>query len=83
MKEATGELNATVVVVISIGILSAFFYYTVWPTLNDNFTAQSKCSKAWCENPCGEGSGKNSCGATTAKCYYGNDRKVITCPWKG
>ena len=49
MKEATGELNATVVVMLAIGVLMAFFYYTLWPLIKINFVSNSQCSKAICE----------------------------------
>lgn len=49
MKEASSELNATVVVVLAIGVLIAFFYYTLWPILKNNFEKNSQCSKAICE----------------------------------
>ncbi len=50
MKEATGELNATVVVVLAVGVLMAFFYYTLWPLLKSNFERNSQCSKAICDS---------------------------------
>ena len=31
MKEATGELNMTVVTLIAVGALGAVFYFVVWP----------------------------------------------------
>ncbi len=51
MKEATGELNTTVIVVIAVGVLMAFFYFTLWPLIKENFNKSSQCSKAICE-PC-------------------------------
>ena len=48
MKEATQDLNMTMVVVISVGVLLTFFFYYLWPILNDNFRAESQCSKAAC-----------------------------------
>ena len=33
MKEATGELNVTLIVVMAVGILVAYFYFTIWPSL--------------------------------------------------
>ena len=88
MKEATGELNLTIIVVIEVSLLIAFFYYTIWPSLNNNFEANSMCSKAWCENPCGEGSSENACSDAIGKlatCYVGKkeDGNKIMCPWKG
>ena len=48
MKEATGELNMTVVTIVLIGFIAAFFAF-FWPTIqetiqdtwNDNTTSQS------------------------------------------
>ena len=48
MKEATGELNTTVVVVISVAILSAFFFGVLWPILKGNFERQTGCKAAIC-----------------------------------
>lgn len=33
MKEATGELNMTVITVIAIAAVAALFYTLVWPTI--------------------------------------------------
>lgn len=33
MKEATGELNMTVVTVVAIAAVGAFFYAFVWPSI--------------------------------------------------
>ena len=48
MKEATSELNLTVIVVISVGILMAFFFTVIWPMLNGNFSRESNCKRATC-----------------------------------
>lgn len=85
MKEATGELNLTIIVIIAIGVLVAFFYFTLWPILNANFEQNSQCAKAACENPCS--TGKNTCDAmkdiTKVKCYVKGSSNPIYCPWKG
>ena len=75
MKEATGQLNSTVVVVLAIAVLSAFFYFTLWPALKTNMEQTTNCSKAWCE-------GKPNSDGLTVQCYYGKDKKPITCVWK-
>ena len=49
MKEATGELNVTVIVAISVGILSAFFFGVIWPMINKNFQSETSCKKATCD----------------------------------
>lgn len=45
MKEATGELNMTVITVVAIAAIAAFFYIFVWPGIrvsiaNNNCTAE-------------------------------------------
>ncbi len=35
MKEATGELNMTVVTIVLIGVIAAFFAF-FWPTIRDS-----------------------------------------------
>ena len=76
MKEATGELNATVVAVVAVGILLAFFYFTIWPVIRENTEHNTNCSKAIC-NKCPNSDGK------TVSCYYcdGKTAKDITCAW--
>lgn len=79
MKEATGELNATVIVVIVVAALVAFFYTTIWPAIRNNMNANTMCSKAICleEN-------KNADG--TVECYVmenGHKSDTFTCAWKG
>lgn len=84
MKETTGELNMTVIVVIAVAILVAFFYFVIWPSLDANFQANSKCSRAICDNPCKAGS--NSCSDALnqlVKCHVKDSDIEIYCPWKG
>ena len=92
MKEATGELNATVVVVITIGILSTFFFTIIWPRLKGNLNANTKCASAICkvekgklEEVCTEH--KNGVCSKIRCTYYEskNDKKgiEIICPYKG
>lgn len=50
MKEATGELLSVIVVVISVGVLIAFFYFQIWPMIRTNFEAQTACEKAICNS---------------------------------
>lgn len=73
MKEATGELNMTMIVVIAVGLLTAFFYFTIWPAISNNMNETVKCNKAVCSNQ------KNDDG--TVDCVY-NDTD-IKCVWKG
>lgn len=39
MKEATGELNMTVVTIIAIGAIIAFFWF-MWPQIKNTITKQ-------------------------------------------
>lgn len=79
MKEATGELNNTVIVVIAVGILIAFFYYTLWPMIRGNFESKTACAKAVCD-PCENK--KNDC--QTVTCHAKDDKsKTFECVYRG
>jgi hypothetical protein len=47
MKEATGELNMTVVTVVAIAAVAAFFYAFVWPTIKNNINRNTNCAAAY------------------------------------
>lgn len=49
MKEATGELNMTVVTVVAIAAVAAFFYAFVWPGIQASIKASTYCASANCE----------------------------------
>ena len=68
MKEATGELNMTVVTVVAIAAVGAFFYAIIWPSIKSNLLAQTHCSSAiQCEDA---GNGRLRCH------YYEDDGSV-------
>lgn len=46
MKEATGELNMTVVTVVAIAAVGAFFYFFIWPGI------QTGLARNTCKNLC-------------------------------
>lgn len=46
MKEATGELNMTVVTVVAIGAVMVFFYLIIWPTIQTGMALNSACNSA-------------------------------------
>jgi hypothetical protein len=46
MKEATGELNMTVVTVVAVAAVGAFFYLVIWPGIKANIQANTYCSSA-------------------------------------
>ena len=62
MKEATGELNMTVVTVVAIAAIGAFFYAFVWPAIKSNINRNTKCANAICPTSCKAG--------TTCSCTY-------------
>lgn len=80
MKEASGELNLTVVVVMAVAALMAFFYTLIWPTIKNNMTANTKCQAAVCKK-C-----EDPNGCTMVDCTY-TDKKGnktdMQCVWKG
>ena len=46
MKEATGELNMTVVTVVAIGVILAFFYVFIWPSIKTGMALNTACNAA-------------------------------------
>ena len=46
MKEATGELNMTVVTIVAVAALLAFFYAVIWPNLKTGMALSSACNAA-------------------------------------
>ena len=51
MKEATGELNITVITVVAIAAVAAFFYAFIWPSIKNNMNKQTLCASAYNCNP--------------------------------
>ena len=93
MKEATGELNLTLIVVTIVALLSTLFFTVIWPRIHHNLDRNSRCDAAIC-NCDRDGSGgctnfKN--GGIECKYYskYGklSDERgnydLIVCAWKG
>lgn len=75
MKEATGELNMTVITVVAIVAVGAFFYAFVWPVVKNSLDRATKCSDALCAEGC-----TGSC-----KCNYvaeDGTETTITCQIK-
>ena len=46
MKEATGELNMTVVTIVAIAALLAFFYLIIWPNIQTGMVLTTACNSA-------------------------------------
>lgn len=79
MKEAAGELNATIFIVIVISLLMAFFYYVLWPIIDEGFDRNSQCSKAICET---DPDKVDSDGYV--ECYSRQDKnRTFKCVYKG
>lgn len=72
MKEATGELNMTVVTVVAIAAVGAFFYAFVWPGI------KSSLANNTCKNMCPAAVGTQS--AAKANKDENGDFTSCTCP---
>lgn len=77
MKEATGELNSTLIVVVAVALLAAFFFMVIWPNVKGSLQKTSKCSDAICDV------GINS--NNMVDCYTPGDKskELFECPYKG
>ena len=63
MKEATGELNMTVVTVVAIAAIGTFFYVFIWPGIQNSIKLSTACSAA--------GSGEYIDEANNIECHAG------------
>ena len=54
MKEATGEMNMTVVSIIAIGAIVAFFWF-MWPQIQETITNQWGTIDKVCNDANGDG----------------------------
>ena len=83
MKEATGELNMTVIIVVMVAILVSFFFFTFWPLIRSNVDQTTSCSKAVC--PCKKGDPVKT--GMCEDCYVvdsdGQKSSTFNCVWKG
>ena len=73
MKEATGELNMTVVTVVAIAAVAAFFYAFVWPAIQSSIEKSTQCATAY----------NCTCSGDTCSCTYRDDsgnEQSIECP---
>ena len=82
MKEATGELNMTVVTIILAAMILAFFYTWLWPNIKGNLNTTSNCNAAVCSKTQGTGDKKGY-----VECYNPKDAETrdnpFYCIWKG
>ena len=74
MKEATGELNMTVITVVAIAAVGAFFYAFIWPVIKNNINRNTYCSAAY------------NCDSDNKNCSYqdkdGNTKSGLDCSGK-
>ncbi len=70
MKEATGELNMTVVTVVAIVAVGAFFYAFIWPGIKDSISGSTACANGQNYTTGKEGQpGYISCGKASGGSY--------------
>lgn len=63
MKEATGELNMTVITVVAIAAIAGLFYAFVWPMIQRSIV-QNTCNAmgdGWTAEKGGSGETKSDC----------------------
>ena len=80
MKEATGELNMTVITVVAIAAIAAIFYAFIWPSIQKQLIAKNACSASGGQNY--EDSGSNysvKCGNGSCEVTYNNKTYTTTC----
>ena len=81
MKEATGELNMTVITVVAIAAVAAFFYAFVWPNIQASLILTTACNSTDSSgNYAGEGV-KCSKADGAIQCTY-KDKYKRTCDSK-
>lgn len=79
MREATGELNMTVVVVLAVAGLVAFFSMVIFPMFTNSTTRQQNCSNAVCEKP----EKSTTCSGNYVDCHDPQESEIYCCPYKG
>ena len=78
MRQAVGELNSSIIVVIIVGLLIALFYGLVLPTIKDGLKSNSRCADAVCDVGIKEGQ-------VGVECYspHVKDKEYFYCPYRG
>ena len=75
MREATGELNASLIVFIAVSLLAAFFFSIIWPNIKGDLKSTARCSTAIC---------KNTFDVTgRSECHQKNSTETFLCPFRG
>jgi len=78
MKEATGELNMTVVTVVAIAAVGAFFYLAIWPRIKSSITKSTDCAQAVCQSCTTDAAGNRTCN----QCKNSDGDDIGTCVYK-
>ena len=71
MKEATGELNMTIITVVAIAAISGLFILVIWPMIKGGITGSTRCASSY-------GCGTCTNGSTTCAGYYDEDGEQVT-----
>lgn len=69
MKEATGELNMTVITVVALAAVAALLYAFVWPLIKQRIVQQT-CDMMGADYNAQQAANADSC--TSAGCYVAN-----------
>lgn len=78
MKEATGELNMTVITVVAIAAVAAFFYAFVWPAIRNTLNRTTLCNSASC-TACTTDGNKRTCTGCAIVDESGSTSDIGTC----
>ena len=79
MKEATGELNMTVITVVAIAAVGLLFTIFVWPNIQANLTLNTACSQGAGYESNSEGTGAAEGQDGYIKCTNLSDNNQYTC----
>lgn len=80
MKEATGELNMTVIAVVAIAAVGAFFTIVIWPRIKSSLSNSTDCANAVCTECSTEPStGDRKCSGCTSS---DGEKTNMTCTYK-
>ncbi len=83
MKEATGELNMTVITVVAIAAVGALFTFFVWPSIQANLMLNTACSQVNSNgnfnSPNDSGNGEIKCASWTCTATYNGHTYTRDC----
>ena len=83
MKEATGELNMTVITVVAIAAVGALFTFFVWPSIQANLMLNTACSQVNSngnfESPNDSGNGRITCKSWECEAEYNGHTYTRSC----